>query len=368
MVVAWSDCMRLIQAMATRPEMGHCLCIGSREVVMSGLLRAQRFSLQWVLLALPVGPLACADKSSEDPDDVDDIYDDAPGEGEGEGEGDQTCDGTWSVVEGLVTGPFSDDPAVGAQVYIWGDAYPDALVTETDSEGLYELELEPADNLVIEVYTRDGCWSSSERLVQTVDVHVDDCVVAEKPNLYLYPEQDTPTRVALDLDRRQQVVVSVPPYRPEGWSGIAHTDGTWTEHGRRVRDPFLFYEVSLAEWQAQDLQRTAGWCLPFGGEAAVFAMADILAAYGFDARERDDFVDAWIHDLPPAESYSVYPQLAVEPYAGLLIEPALAVDRLWLLVEDGAGCSPLLEPEVHTFDRTGAHGVEWGVVLGDLVR
>ena len=126
--------------------------------------------------------------------------------------------------------------------------------------------------------------------------------------------------------------------------------------------------MSLAGWQSRSLQRDAGWCVLFGGLPAVH-MADILADYGFNARERDDFVDAWIHDLPPSESYAVYPQIEVDDYAGLQIQPMLPVERLWLVVDDGAGCAPRQVPEVQPFDRSGAtSAVEWGVVLGDLVR
>jgi hypothetical protein len=45
------------------------------------------------------------------------------------------------------------------------------------------------------------------------------------------------------------------------------------------------------------------------------------------------------------------------------------VDRLWLLVEDVGACVEALPtPSVVPFDRTGAHGVEWGVVLHGFVR
>ncbi|HCH66398.1 MAG: hypothetical protein CL927_09755 [Deltaproteobacteria bacterium] len=289
---------------------------------------------------------------------------------------DPPCDGTWSRLEGQVTGPGTDRPAAGATVYAWeGEGGTDVMYTATtDSDGFYELEVTPFEVLYVEAYTDEGCWSYTQEvdaeacLLQTVDIDIQDCDVADKPNLYLYPETDTFTRVKLELDPRQKVVASIPEYRPRGWRGIAHTDGTWSELGLRVRDPFLFYEVSLAGWQARSLQRDTGWCIPFGGVSAVYAMADILADYGFDARERDDFVDAWVHDLPPSDSYAVYPQIEVEAYAGLDIRPALPIDRLWLVVDDGAGCAPRQVPEVVPFDRDGAHGVEWGVILGDLVR
>ncbi len=325
-------------------------------------------------LGIGVSTAGCAEKESEEDDDLDAIFEHAPGPGTTTTTDEPVCDGTWSIIEGQVTGPGSDRPAVGATVYAWSSDGPDTFEAMTDDEGLYELVVDPADRLYVEAYTGEGCWSNTEELtagacqMQAVDIEIQDCDVADKPNLYLYPLVDTLTHVKLELDRRQKVVASIPPYTPRGWLGTAHTDGTWTENGRRSRDPFLFYEVSLTGGQARSLQRQAGWCLPFGGKAAVHAMADLLADYGFNARERDDFVDAWIHDLPPSDSYAVYPQLDVGPYAGLQVRPALPVERLWLVVDDGAGCAPRHVPEVVPFDRRGAHGVEWGVIIGDLVR
>jgi hypothetical protein len=327
----------------------------------------------WIALLV----CGCADKGSdEEDDDLDQIFENSPGPGTTTGTtgDDPVCDGTWSVIEGQVTGPGTDRPAAGATVYAWSADWGDALEATTDADGMYELVVEPTEDLSVEAYTGEGCWSYTQEITagecqtQTLDIEIEDCDVADKPNLYLYPSFDTLTHVKLDLDRRQKVVASIPQYTPRGWLGTAHTDGTWTENGRRIRDPFLFYEVSLTGGQARSLQRDTGWCVPFGGKAAVHAMADLLADYGFNAGERDDFVDAWIHDLPPADSYAVYPQLDVEPYAGLQIRPAISVERLWLVVDDGAGCAPRHVPEVVPFDRSGAHGVEWGVVLGNLVR
>jgi len=211
------------------------------------------------------------------------------------------------------------------------------------------------------------CWTP-DHLVQvnacgttTVDLNDFECVSVDKPNLYLYPAADTETQVRVDLAAKQAVLVSAPEYG-DGWSGVAHPDGTFTVNGERF--PFLFYEVSLAPGMAAEhLQRSHGWCLP--GDGAVDAMAALLARYGFNEREQQDFIDGWRDDLPAAPSYAVSPQLAVAPMAGLRVEPALPVSRLWLAVSDGAGCA-LTEPTVAPFDRSAPHGVEWGVVLLDL--
>ncbi len=275
------------------------------------------------------------------------------------------------VVSGIVTGPYTDDPNPNAVVYGWRDE--EVAEAETDDRGAYELTLsagswmlEPSDGecygSVVNVDLVDG-----DRL--SVDLFIDDCITADKPNLYLYPAAPTPTTVALELDRRQAVVASDPPYRADrGWRGEARPDGTFAPHRGPVA-PFLFYEVSLAPWQARSLPRTEGWCVPGGDTAAAAeAMAEILGEYGFNARERLDFVEAWEHDLPPAAAYAVWPLTEVDHLAGVAIDPPLVLDRLWLVVDDGDRCPAMAPPAVVPFDRAGAHAVEWGVILDDIVR
>ena len=271
---------------------------------------------------------------------------------------------------------FDGSPAEGATVYLWADDVFEPVTATTDSEGAYFVEA-PAGDWYLEVSTADGCYSSTDPisaavcddLVVDFSVSPDDCVTADKPNLYLYPKRDLPMQVEVLLGRKQRVVASDPQLPPQGWRGVAHPDGTWTAQGAKARSPFLFYEVSLAPEQLPTMQREEGWCIEARGTAdAAEQMAELLGLYDFNAQERDDFVEAWRIDLPLARSYVVYPQREVGHLAGLRLRPALPVDRLWLLVEDGAGCPILTEPVIEPMDRRGAHGVEWGVVLGDLAR
>ncbi|MCB9765377.1 MAG: hypothetical protein H6739_36725 [Alphaproteobacteria bacterium] len=280
------------------------------------------------------------------------------------------CGSTQGFVFGTVFDPDGVTPVQGATVWA-DDGASTPIQTLTDSDGKYELNLSGGVEWIIDASYQPDEFTDciAEDLVLTVeaceeyphDFSFEECLTADKPNLYLYPAQDTPTAVRLELAPRQSVVASAPPYRG-AWRGVAHPDGTFSVGSERA--PFLFYEVSLTPAQGKRLQREEGWCLP--AEGAVDAMAEILGTYGFDARERDDFVDAWVHDLPSADGYAVYPQAEVAPYAGLHIQPALPVHRLWLLVADGAGCGPMPEPVVVPFDREGAHGVEWGVVVEGL--
>ena len=284
----------------------------------------------------------------------------------GDDSGEGACGSTQGLVSGTLTGPSGGAASASAQV-LAVDSSGAPHAGEVAADGSYELNLDPG---VYIVTASDGvCWSE-DRLIevevcgeQVLDLAIENCDTADKPNLYLYPARDQPTAVALRHGPRQAVFASAPPYG-QGWLGVAHQDGTFTTQGERW--PFLFYELSLQAWQSEQLQRDEGWCLPEAD--AVDAMADLLGDYGFNARERLDFVEGWEHDLPPSRhGYAVYPQTDVEHAGAVIIRPALPLSRLWLLVEDGGACD-LDVPRVAPFDRSGPHAVEWGVVLHDLVR
>lgn len=267
-------------------------------------------------------------------------------------------------------------PAEGAEVHVWEDGTDGWATYTTDVDGVYTATLDVAEYWV-EINYR-GCYGVYEMVegaeacdVRMVDADIgpEDCDVAEKPNLYLYPESDTEAEVALEIDRRQAIVAADPPLQPGlRWTGTAHTDGTFSvrEGAGWSRAPFLFYEVSLLPWHSDGLQREQGWCVTGSIEQAAAEMAELLGRYGFNAQERDDFYEGWRLDLPPAQAWAVYPQLEVDHIAGISMSLDLPVDRLWFLVEDGAGCPVVEEPVVLPFDRSGPHAVEWGVVVHDL--
>jgi hypothetical protein len=195
----------------------------------------------------------------------------------------------------------------------------------------------------------------------TVDLGAIECSSADKPNLYLYPTANTLTTVVLKHDARQEVFASEPAYL-DGWSGMAHPDGTFSVTPGE-RSPFLFYEISLLPAQVAAFQHTNAVCID--GPGAVNAMAALLGDCGFNAREQADFVDGWVDDMPVRDSYAVYPQRNVEGAVHVGIEPELPLERLWLVVQDGAGCTPSNAPIV-PIARPAGHAVEWGVVLRGL--
>lgn len=274
--------------------------------------------------------------------------------------------------EGEVTGVVTVDGELPRAAYV--EAYVDresvARVDVSSADGSYAMCL--AEGTYTFAAFSAGCDDSSwadvvAREVVTVDLEIDsDCDTIDKPNLYLYPSQPTRTTVRVEVDPRQRIFASEPPYE-RGWRGVAMPDGRFVTH--KGPAPFLFYEATLLPRQVTSFQRHEGWCLDAEPLEAVYGMAAILERYGFNAAEVDDFVEGWRFDLPRAGAYTVYPQLDVDDVAGLRIDPPLPVERLWLLVADSGVCdSALPEPAVFEFDRSGPHAVEWGVALVDVIK
>jgi hypothetical protein len=270
----------------------------------------------------------------------------------------EECGSTQGFLFGHVTGP-------GTLTVYLHDAETGDLITsvQTDADGNYEFHTEEDGTYILSA-AGGGCFSDDERVevaacdeIET-DLVVDDCTSVDKPNLYLYPATDTPMTVTLRHDVRQEVFASDPPYLG-GWEGTAHPDGWFTPTGGE-RAPFLFYEMTVLPAQVAGMQREEAHCV--GGDGAVLAMADLLGEYGFTAREQADFVDGWETDLPVRPSYAVYPQRRVADVVRVNLDPPLRLERLWLVVTDGAGCVPTARAPAR-FDRSGPHAVEWGVML-----
>ncbi len=275
------------------------------------------------------------------------------------------CGSTQGFVTGQVLGFDGQPTEATVAVYPEGDSASMWTASSTASGG-FELNLEGGLSHTLTAYDDQGCYTSDvEVTVQACeeleqDLEFVDCDTVDKPNLYLYPEVDTPTTVTLDLDPQARVLASAPPYE-DRWLGTAHTDGTWTPAAPGAHpSAFLFYEITLLPWQRGELQDQAGFCVD-----DLQGMLELLQAYGFTQREVQDYLVAWRDELPVSERYAVFPQRDVEAIAGVTIQPPLRLERLWLLVQPGETC-PDQAAEIEPLDRSGPHAVEWGVALRGL--
>lgn len=184
----------------------------------------------------------------------------------------------------------------------------------------------------------------------------DTCIVAYKPNIYLYPEKETFLKVELSFPKGGGILTSIPEYG-NGWSVSITPDGKINQ-----QYDFLFYESEQPNvWQTQE-----GWCVKKQNLTEFFS--NNLTDYGFTKREIEDFNAYWIPRLQNADFYVVFPQ--TKERIEQVIEMSLSETpdnflRLFYLIhESGEDISEQLEtPVITNFYRSGFVVTEWGVIL-----
>ena len=176
--------------------------------------------------------------------------------------------------------------------------------------------------------------------------------VAEKPVIYLYPEEHTEVNVTLDVKGR--IVCSYPEYG-ESWTVDAAPDGTLTDEGGNEYS-YLFWEAELDVEYPMD----EGFVVK-GKDTAEF-LRDILSKMGLLPAEANDFITYWLPRMQGnAYNLITFQQEAYTEVAGLEISPQpdsmLRVFMVYKALEDPVEIS---EPEITAFERSGFTVVEWG--------
>jgi hypothetical protein len=180
-----------------------------------------------------------------------------------------------------------------------------------------------------------------------------------KPNIYIYPVEESEVTVRLTFPAGGGITVSDPPYG-DGWTvtvtpeGII--DGEWT---------FLFYEGR----SSGSVQREAGWIVRREDLEGFFR--ENLAATHFYGPEIEDFVEFWVPRLNDHPFFAVYPQYnpIYEGMVGLAVEPEpWTVIRLAYAVEGLEEYFDLMPAAIPAYEIGGFTVHEWGVILspGDM--
>ncbi len=177
---------------------------------------------------------------------------------------------------------------------------------------------------------------------------------AEKPVIYLYPEEECAVQVGLSLDG--DLTVSYPAYPDDGWSVTAAPDGTLTDADGRTYDS-LFWEAELnAEY---DLSR--GFCVA-GADTAAF-LEETLAALGLSEREANAFIVYWLPRMQDnaynlitfqSDAYTDAAELTVEPTPDTVIR----VFMVWQGLDSAIEIPESILPTPPA--REGFTVVEWG--------
>ena len=176
---------------------------------------------------------------------------------------------------------------------------------------------------------------------------------AEKPVIYLYPEEETKVSVILDFDGK---LTSTYPAYGDGWTVDASPDGTLTDPTTGRQYYCLFWEgVSQTEYDF-----STGFCVT--GENTADFLEGALARLGLTEQEANEFIIYW---LPKMEHnpYNLisFQQEAYTDSAKLTIDPA--PDTLIRVFMAWQGLDQPVEVEPQTLaapERTGFTVVEWG--------
>jgi len=175
---------------------------------------------------------------------------------------------------------------------------------------------------------------------------------AEKPVLYLYPEEETEITVKLEL--RGELTCTYPAYRDE-WRVTASPDGTLTDaDGRKYY--CLYWEGDLET----SYDFTRGFCVK-GEDTAAF-LEDTLAKIGLSERESNEFILYWLPQMEEnpynlisfqTAAYTDAAELAITPVPDSLLRVFMAWKPLTQKAEIEA-------QEFTEFERIGFTAVEWG--------
>jgi hypothetical protein len=182
-------------------------------------------------------------------------------------------------------------------------------------------------------------------------------LLCKKPNIYLYPDKEI--RLAVKLGNDDRITVSDPLYN-DGWDVIAKPGSKLTIDGSEY--DYLFYECLVP---ATEFETGAGFLLPVYEREAI--LSDILDKYGFNAKEKADFLEFWLEYLDADTAYLMIPQSQEMVDKALplnLSTPADTVYRIWFGFEpvnsDALQLPVLPEALIRPIIREGFTVVEWG--------
>ena len=182
---------------------------------------------------------------------------------------------------------------------------------------------------------------------------VDRGPAAEKPVIYLYPEEETRVSVTLDYDG---TLTSTYPFYGDGWIVDAAPDGTLTDPDTGRQYYCLFWEGMTDT--AYDF--SSGFCVA-GADTAAF-LEEALSELGLTDKEANEFLIYWLPRME-GNAYNLisFQQEAYTDSAMLTIDPA--PDTLIRVFMAWQGLNQPVEVEPQSLsapERTGFTAVEWG--------
>jgi hypothetical protein len=179
-------------------------------------------------------------------------------------------------------------------------------------------------------------------------------LMADKPIIYIYPEEET--NVSVKLLNSELLTVSYPKYN-NGWSVIAKPDGTLKDLTTNRNYYGLYYEGKNHQATMQD----DGFIIK--GEDVAKFLEEKLEILGLNEREANEFIIYWLPKLEsnkynyirfePAAEIEEYMPLEITPKPDTIIRVMMDYKPLTEKIE-------INEQILKSQTRTGYSVVEWG--------
>ena len=180
-------------------------------------------------------------------------------------------------------------------------------------------------------------------------------LVADKPVIYLYPEQETDVHVELELTEAD-LSTTYPKYN-NGWDVTAFPDGTLLNKADGTHHKYLFWDAVNCRTR---FDFTKGFCVA-GGDTEAF-LREKLTCMGLTEQEMNEFIVYWL----PRMEHNKYNLISFQGNAytnsaKLNITPSpdglLRIFMAYIPLEESVDIEP---QQLDTFERNGFTVVEWG--------
>lgn len=178
-------------------------------------------------------------------------------------------------------------------------------------------------------------------------------IEAKKPNIYLYPTDETELTVSF---KYPNLLTKSDPDYSNGWTVTAYPNGDILDSGGN-KYGYLFYECRT---MPSNYQTDEGFTVKAESRNETFRK--VLSAYGMNEREISDFIDYWSKYLIQGDDYVMYPILNERVDEIMPLELSVKPDsifRIWFGFKHSNG-EAVKEPEITPIVREGFTAVEWG--------
>jgi len=182
-------------------------------------------------------------------------------------------------------------------------------------------------------------------------------IIAYKPNIYIYPNEETQLLVSIYFPKGGDILTSVPEYG-NGWNINVDTNGLIDKTYN-----YLFYESK----QPDIWQKSYGWIIKQADLEKFFK--ENMINYGFYGNEIQDFIEYWMPRLIDHKFYIIYPQNSLIINKAIELRFSKEPEKILRLfyVVHGYYTNPNIKLTVprpdKIFDRKGFFVTEWGVIL-----